>query len=96
MSSTGAQCTAFYSAMDTLLTCLPRCEALPENLDNPNANLRSQERMEFLLKTFDPGMIWDNYGVCDDVMVSVLSFFLPSCSETLAAIYTPLSQSGYP
>ena len=63
--------------MATVLTHLPMCEAPPENLDDPNANLCSQEKTEFLLKNFDPGIIWDNYGVRDDVTVSFLSFFYP-------------------
>ncbi|KAI9444428.1 hypothetical protein F5148DRAFT_1278259 [Russula earlei] len=43
----------------------PVCKAPPENLDDPNANLCSQEKTQFLLKTFDPDTIWDNYGVSD-------------------------------
>lgn len=46
-----------------------RCEATPNNLDDPHANLRSHEKTKLLIRKFDPGIIWDNYGVRDDVEV---------------------------
>ena len=50
-----------------------RCDAKPENLDNKNAHHRSHERTDFLIKCFDPGIIWDEHGVRSDIVVSMLS-----------------------
>ncbi|KAI0289302.1 hypothetical protein BC826DRAFT_1092819 [Russula brevipes] len=46
----------------------PVCEATPDNLDDLHANQRSYKKTEFLIRKFDPGIIWDNYGVRDDVV----------------------------
>jgi hypothetical protein len=51
-----------------------RCDAKPDNLDNKNAHRRSHERTDFLIKCFDPGIIWDEHGIRSDVVVSVLFF----------------------
>ena len=59
----------WYITQSHLLTFLFRCEATPKSLDI-KANLRSNKKTQFLIQTFDPGIIWDNYGVCDDVIVS--------------------------
>lgn len=77
------------------LTILFRCEATPDNLDNPNANLRSHKKTEFLIRKFDSGIIWDNYGVRDDVKVTFNRFFIHA-NQTLLALYFPFSTSGYP
>ncbi|KIL57451.1 hypothetical protein M378DRAFT_188432 [Amanita muscaria Koide BX008] len=44
------------------------CEATPENLDEPDAGLRSHEKTDILIQDFDPTIIWDNYGIRDDVV----------------------------
>lgn len=52
-----------------------RCEASPDNLDgNINeARRRRHERTDFIIKCFDPGTVWEKYGIRSDVVVS-LSF----------------------
>ena len=52
-----------------------RCDAKPDNLDNKDAHRRSHERTDFLIKCFDPGIIWDEHGIRSDVVVSM--FFFP-------------------
>jgi hypothetical protein len=46
-----------------------RCEAMPKNLDDLTARLRSHQRTEFIFKCFDPGTTWDEYGIRSDVVV---------------------------
>jgi hypothetical protein len=65
-----------HDELSHLLTFLSRCEATPENLD-AKANLRSHEKTHFLIRRFDSAIIWDNYGVRDDVIVSVPIVVLP-------------------
>ncbi|KAG5219683.1 C2H2-type domain-containing protein [Salix suchowensis] len=45
------------------------CDATPDNLDNPNAGLRDHETTQFLIRNFDPGVVWNNFGVCVDVVL---------------------------
>jgi hypothetical protein len=59
----------YFCHQSQLLTFLPRCEATPKNLDC-KANLHSHEKTQFLLQTFDPSIIWDNYSVHDDVIIN--------------------------
>ena len=50
-----------------------RCEALPDHLDEAGARLRMKTKTETLIRCFDPGILWDEYGVRSDVVVC--SFF---------------------
>lgn len=58
---------SFLCAIFQSLDC--RCEAPPENLDDSSARLRSHERTDFIIKCFDPGTIWDDFGIRYDVVV---------------------------
>jgi Plavaka transposase len=46
-----------------------RCDAKPSLLDDPGAHFCSHEKTDFLLKNFDPGILWDEFGIQDDVVV---------------------------
>ncbi|KAF8812067.1 hypothetical protein BYT27DRAFT_7221263 [Phlegmacium glaucopus] len=48
----------------------PKCEAKPDNLyDNLNeTRRRKHERTDFIIKCFDPGTVWENYGIRSDVV----------------------------
>ncbi|KAJ6548422.1 hypothetical protein B0H19DRAFT_1211517 [Mycena capillaripes] len=46
----------------------PKCDAKPTNLDDPNAQHRSHEKTDFLITCFDPGTLWDEYGIRSDVV----------------------------
>jgi hypothetical protein len=46
-----------------------RCGAKPSSLDAPGAYSRSHENTDFLLQKFDPGILWDEFGIRDDVVV---------------------------
>ncbi|KAJ7026200.1 hypothetical protein C8F04DRAFT_1298099 [Mycena alexandri] len=46
----------------------PKCDANPHNLDDPNARRRSHEKTDFLITCFDPGTLWDDFGIRSDVV----------------------------
>ncbi|KAJ8489753.1 hypothetical protein ONZ45_g13441 [Pleurotus djamor] len=46
----------------------PKCDAKPNHLDDPGAHLRTHEKADFLLDHFDPGIVWDEYGIRSDVV----------------------------
>lgn len=43
--------------------------ARPENLDDPAARRRTQHKTNVLFQGFDPGTLWRDYGVRDDIVV---------------------------
>lgn len=51
-----------------------RCDANPKNLDADGANPRWQGKTNFLINTWDPGILWSDFGVRSDVLV--LFFFV--------------------
>lgn len=55
-----------------------RCDAHPDNLDGEGARLRVQANTEFLITIFDPGTLWDDYGIRSDVVVRMLPTPSPS------------------
>ncbi|KAJ7470114.1 hypothetical protein B0H11DRAFT_1730665 [Mycena galericulata] len=46
----------------------PKCDAKPDNLDAPGARRRSHEKTDFLITCFDPGTLWDDFGIRSDVV----------------------------
>ncbi|KAK7041918.1 hypothetical protein VNI00_008899 [Paramarasmius palmivorus] len=46
----------------------PKCTARPENLDSEDARRRTQAKDDFLIQSFDPGILWDDYGIRCDVV----------------------------
>jgi hypothetical protein len=52
-----------------------RCDAQPDNLDDFHAHLRSHEKTDFLLEAFSPGIVWDEYGLRSDVVVSYIPLY---------------------
>jgi hypothetical protein len=53
-----------------------RCEAMPDNLDGDykNTRRRRHERTDIIIQCFDPGTVWDDYGIRTDVVVRCLNF----------------------
>ncbi|KAJ7150481.1 hypothetical protein C8R43DRAFT_1127959 [Mycena crocata] len=47
----------------------PKCDAKPDNLDTPGAHRRKDTKTEFLVTCFDPGTLWDDFGIRSDVIV---------------------------
>ena len=60
---------------DTLLVVLfnlcYRCDALSTDLDSPGNHHHSHEKTNFLIKSFDPGILWDDFGIRHDIVVCV-------------------------
>ncbi|KAJ7017983.1 hypothetical protein C8F04DRAFT_978189, partial [Mycena alexandri] len=52
----------------------PTCDAPPDELDAEGARPRTQAMTEFLITQFDPGILWDDFGIRADV-VPYTSFF---------------------
>lgn len=46
-----------------------RCDALPKNLDGPGNHRRTHEKTDILINKFDPGILWDDYGIHHDIVV---------------------------
>lgn len=48
---------------------------MPEDLDAPGSRRRRHEITDYLISNFDAGLIWSDYGVRADVVVSLPSTF---------------------
>jgi hypothetical protein len=74
-----------------------RCDAKSKNLDAPGAHSRSHEKTDFLINQFDPGILWDEYGIRGDVVVCSFSLLSGTFSYALCiAFYSQLPSSRYP
>ena len=71
-----------------------RCDALPTDLDGPGSHRRSHEKTDFLIKSFDPGILWDDFGIRHDIVVCVMpsafdssftNIFLPAFHAWISA-----------
>ncbi|KAJ7470119.1 hypothetical protein B0H11DRAFT_1919941 [Mycena galericulata] len=47
----------------------PKCDAMPNNLDAPGARMCSHHKTDFLITCFDPGTLWDDFGIRSDIVV---------------------------
>jgi hypothetical protein len=47
-----------------------RCTARPDNLDGPSM-LRRREHTDTLVEMFELGVLWDDYGIVGDIVVSL-------------------------
>ncbi|KAH9170690.1 hypothetical protein EDB89DRAFT_1907533 [Lactarius sanguifluus] len=46
----------------------PKCLARPDFLDDPSAHCRTHEKTDLLINSFNPKVLWDDYGTRSDVM----------------------------
>jgi hypothetical protein len=46
-----------------------RCDAEPDDLDAPGSHRRTHEKTDYLIKNFDSGILWDEYGIRNDIVV---------------------------
>jgi hypothetical protein len=66
---------SFYR-LDTLLTNHVRCTAPANDLDSDQHVVRrSQAHTELLVKEFELGMLWDEYGLVGDIVVRIFSVY---------------------
>jgi len=53
---------------------LVRCDAHPNDLDAEDTRRRSHQKTEFLINSFDPGVLWDDFGLRSDIEVCLPIF----------------------
>ncbi|KAL1740672.1 hypothetical protein HDZ31DRAFT_47033 [Schizophyllum fasciatum] len=46
----------------------PKCGALPQDLDGDHARRRTHEKTDFLISVFDPGTLWSDFGIREDIV----------------------------
>jgi hypothetical protein len=46
-----------------------RCNAHRNDLDAPGSHRRTHEKTDYMIKIFDPGLLWDEFGIRTDVLV---------------------------
>ena len=76
-----------------------RCDARPDNLDGPGSHRRSHEKTDYLIKNFDPGVLWDEYGIRHDIVVrlcGILVYVNDIYFICSSAIYTWISSCWHP
>ncbi|KAJ7616603.1 hypothetical protein FB45DRAFT_1034921 [Roridomyces roridus] len=62
----------------------PKCDALPDQLDSEGARLRTRTKTETLITCFDPGILWDDYGIRADIIPFTHSFPRADIHELLS------------
>ncbi|KAF8802530.1 hypothetical protein BYT27DRAFT_7226421 [Phlegmacium glaucopus] len=62
----------------------PKCDARPTNLDDPGSHRWLHEKTDFLIMNFDPGILWDEFGVRHDIVPFTHSFPRADIHELLA------------
>ncbi|KAJ7771418.1 hypothetical protein DFH07DRAFT_866418 [Mycena maculata] len=70
----------------------PKCEAHPDHLDAEGSRLRTKTKTDALIMCFDPGIIWDDYGIRSDIVVSAMILLFPSCMAFRVLTSTSYSQ----
>ncbi|KAJ7234268.1 hypothetical protein C8J57DRAFT_1453129 [Mycena rebaudengoi] len=63
----------------------PKCDAHPNNLDAEGARLRTRTKTEALIRCFDPGILWDEYGIRADVVPFTHDFPRADIHELLSS-----------
>ncbi|KAJ7101001.1 hypothetical protein C8R43DRAFT_1141269 [Mycena crocata] len=63
----------------------PKCDAFPNDLDAEGARLRSQTKTETLIQCFDPGILWDDYGIRADIVPFTNDFPRADIHELLSS-----------
>ncbi|KAF8903656.1 hypothetical protein CPB84DRAFT_1845636 [Gymnopilus junonius] len=62
----------------------PKCDAMPDDLDKPGSHHRSHEKTDLLIKTFDPGILWDEFGIRNDIVPFTHGFLHADIHELLS------------
>ncbi|KAJ7678403.1 hypothetical protein B0H17DRAFT_1139464 [Mycena rosella] len=72
----------------------PKCDAHPDALDEEGARLRSQTKTEFLITQFDPGILWDDFGIRSDVVPFTSDFPRADIYELISCVVMPVAWLG--
>jgi hypothetical protein len=59
-------------------TCLYRCTAPPDHLDDDTYGCCSRGHTDVLVQGFELGVLWDEYGLVRDIVVGIISLGLVS------------------
>ncbi|KAI9440158.1 hypothetical protein BJY52DRAFT_1206918 [Lactarius psammicola] len=62
----------------------PKCDVLPTDLDGSGSHQRSHVKTDLLIKTFDPSVLWDNFGLRHNIVPFTYSFPRADIHELLA------------
>ncbi|KAN0134484.1 hypothetical protein V8E53_007630 [Lactarius tabidus] len=62
----------------------PKCDALPGNLDGAESHQCSHEKTNVLINSFNPHILWDDFGVRHDIIPFTSSFPHADIHELLA------------
>lgn len=60
-----------YISTQRLITVLARCTAPSNDLDSQRHLRRSREHTEMLSGEFELGILWDEYGIVGNIIVSL-------------------------
>jgi hypothetical protein len=75
LSTIGVQSECFepFFALDfaDTNTLYLRCFAFPDDLDGLSGGLRGREIIDTLCEEFDYGMLWEEWGIISDLVVSI-------------------------
>ncbi|KAJ7224045.1 hypothetical protein GGX14DRAFT_648209 [Mycena pura] len=63
----------------------PKCDAFPDRLDADGARLRTRTKTEVLIECFDPGILWDDYGIQADIVPFTNEFPCADIHELLSS-----------
>ena len=61
---------SFYFSF-LIMNCITRCMASAKNLDGGDATCRCREHTDFLVEELELGILWDEYGLVGDIIVSI-------------------------
>ncbi|KAN0128104.1 hypothetical protein V8E53_014085 [Lactarius tabidus] len=61
-----------------------RCDALPTNLDGAESHRRSHEKTDILINTYNPRVLWDDFGVRHNIVPFTYFFPRADIHELLA------------
>ncbi|KAH6904373.1 hypothetical protein BKA70DRAFT_1193076 [Coprinopsis sp. MPI-PUGE-AT-0042] len=62
----------------------PKCDARPDNLDNPDARRRSRAKTDAAIQSFDPSILWTTHGIRDDIVLFTDGFPRADIHELMA------------
>ncbi|KAH8979524.1 hypothetical protein EDB86DRAFT_3067015 [Lactarius hatsudake] len=65
-------------------TWCPKCDVLPTDLDGSGSHHRSHIKTDLLIKTFNPGVLWDDFGLRHNIVPFTYSFPRADIHELLA------------
>jgi len=79
---------------------ISRCLAKPNFLDDASARRRTHEKTDFLINSFDPGILWDDFGIRSDVVVSIVvpahsSLLIQTCGSHSRTDFHGLTFTSY-